>query len=111
MEQLTKFEKKFYELSGLEQKKIQNQTGCLLPCRYNEYKIVDVPIPIGVDNLSIQLLLATTTVLVKTEELFYPFESFLAEFGGALGLFLGFSFMMAWDVFQTVLKLFMSKRK
>ena len=28
----------------------------------------------------------------------YPFESFLAEVGGALGLFLGFSFIMIWDL-------------
>ena len=34
---------------------------------------------------------------VETEELIYPWQSFLAEFGGALGLFLGFSFMTVWD--------------
>ena len=28
----------------------------------------------------------------KREMILYPFESFIAEFGGALGLFVGFSF-------------------
>ena len=34
---------------------------------------------------------------VEEEVLVFPFQSFLAEFGGALGLFLGFSFMTIWD--------------
>ena len=35
---------------------------------------------------------------VETEELIYPWQSLVAEFGGALGLFLGFSFMTIWDL-------------
>ena len=33
-------------------------------------------------------------VSVAAEELIYSFESFVSEFGGSLGLFLGFSFYM-----------------
>ena len=33
----------------------------------------------------------------RTEEYVYDFFSFVAELGGALGLFLGFSFFMFWD--------------
>ena len=36
----------------------------------------------------------------------YPFQSFLAEFGGALGLFTGFSFMFFADLADWVLKVF-----
>ena len=35
----------------------------------------------------------SSNLVVKEEALLYPFESFLAEVGGALGLFLGFSFL------------------
>ena len=35
--------------------------------------------------------------MVESEELLYPVESLVAEFGGTLGLFLGFSFMGLWD--------------
>ena len=35
----------------------------------------------------------SNNMVVKEEALLYPFESFLAEVGGALGLFLGFSFL------------------
>jgi hypothetical protein len=34
---------------------------------------------------------------VEKELLVYPLPSLVAEFGGTLGLFLGFSFMALWD--------------
>ena len=36
---------------------------------------------------------SSNSLTLKEETLLYPFESFLAELGGALGLFLGFSFL------------------
>ena len=41
-------------------------------------------------------------VLVETESLLYSIESLVAEFGGTLGLFLGFSFMALWDGLEGV---------
>ena len=37
-------------------------------------------------------MIAKKEIIEETEVLAYSFISFLAEFGGALGLFLGFSF-------------------
>ena len=90
---------------------ITNHTGCLLPCFYKEYQIVDNPITVDVSNRIMKLIRATKTVLVKTEELVYPFSSFLAEFGGALGLFVGFSFMLVWDVLQIAMNVIVTKKK
>ena len=39
----------------------------------------------------------------------YPLESFISEFGGALGLFVGFSFMMIWDIFELSLTFLIAK--
>ena len=46
---------------------------------------------------------STTTLTIKEETYLYPFESFLAEAGGSLGLFLGFSFLNLWQVFVATL--------
>ena len=39
-------------------------------------------------------------MLIKQEKLMYTVESLVAEFGGTLGLFLGFSFMNLWDLVE-----------
>ena len=44
---------------------------------------------------------SSNSLTIKEEALLYPFDSFLAEFGGSLGLFLGFSFMTIWNGIKT----------
>ena len=51
----------------------------------------------NVGTAGIFLTLTSTNVVKMTEEIVYPVESFISEFGGALGLFLGFSLIMLWD--------------
>ena len=43
------------------------------------------------------LQLCTKKTTIKTEQLIYPVTSLVADFGGTLGLFLGFSFISIWD--------------
>ena len=73
------------------------RSGCLLPCHYKEYQAFEAPLHLGDDHRMLMLVRTNDYVLVKTDHLVYSFSSFLAEFGGALGLFLGFSFIMVWD--------------
>ena len=40
---------------------------------------------------------------VSEEIYIYPATSFLAEVGGALGLFLGFNFLMVWDFIEWII--------
>ena len=40
---------------------------------------------------------SSNSVTVKEEAYIYPLPSFVAEVGGSLGLFLGFSFLGIWD--------------
>ena len=49
-----------------------------------------------------QLLVWNTSpyLLIEQEKLVYSLESLVAEFGGTLGLFLGFSFINLWDVVE-----------
>ena len=51
---------------------------------------------------------SSNSLTIKEEALLYPFDSFLAEFGGSLGLFLGFSFLTMWDILLSILKLVMN---
>ena len=55
-----------------------------------------------------QLILKNTSpyLMVETEALVYTIESLVAEFGGTLGLFLGFSFMTFWDVVEFAVGIF-----
>ena len=43
-------------------------------------------------------MLSSQTVFTRREEWAYPFMSLLADFGGVLGLFIGFNFLMVWDI-------------
>ena len=49
-----------------------------------------------------QLMVWNTSpfLLLEQEKLVYTLESLVAEFGGTLGLFLGFSFMNLWDLVE-----------
>ena len=49
-------------------------------------------------------ILPLCQVRTETEDWVYPGLSFIAEFGGALGMFLGFSFYMFWDCGEMVAK-------
>ena len=42
---------------------------------------------------------SSTDVAINEEDIIYPLPSFVAEVGGALGLFLGFSFLSLWQLF------------
>ena len=48
-------------------------------------------------HLIVELWMTTTEVTVETEVLLYTWTHLVADVGGTLGLFLGFSFMTLWD--------------
>ena len=52
---------------------------------------------------------ASSQLIVKEEAELYPLNSFIAEFGGALGLFLGFSFVGLWNLFLSMIVFFKGK--
>ena len=56
-------------------------------------------------NLSeIRFWFSGQTVFIEKEVLDYPFITLLADFGGVLGLFIGFNFLMIWDIIVFVIK-------
>ena len=60
----------------------------------------DGPRASGLSNTSLEvaLWLTTTYLLEEREQLIYSLQSLVADVGGTLGLFLGFSLMWGWDL-------------
>ena len=87
-------------------------TGCLTPCNFVEYSLTSQPaIDEKHDTRIFFALSSSTNIVSKTEIYIFPFESLVAELGGALGLFLGFSFVMVWDLIDLIIKSGLEKCK
>ena len=64
------------------------------------YKFVGAEEPIespGPEYFAFSLWSVSKKTTIRTEQLIYPLSSLVAEFGGTLGLFLGFSFITLWE--------------
>jgi hypothetical protein len=111
-EQVKKHEIFYQKLGNMEQKEVVETTGCALPCEYMEYQQQGLPYEHG-DTFGLGIIFAITDVMLQQEILVYPLLSLIAECGGALGLFLGFSLNMLADfsiwTLKTVLNIFDNK--
>ena len=84
---------------------IVKQTKCLTPCQYNEYKFASEPDTYQTNGYQlITLKFPDNEVTIETEVELYSFISLVSDIGGALGLFLGFSFVMVWDEAEGVIR-------
>ena len=52
---------------------------------------------------------SSTFLKIKEDKWLYSIESFIAEVGGSLGLFLGFSFLGIWDIITAAIYYFFKK--
>ena len=119
VEQLLQYEKEYHDFWDIDESTVLNETGCIPPCRYTEYKLSAEPLKYqwngkGIQwsrkGLHLRVKFSSNKGLKRTEELLYPIESFVSEFGGALGLFVGFSFMMVWDVIDLLLHVWLKSK-
>ena len=70
----------------------------LVSCRWHIIMLIDILVCSG-----FMFVLVNSEVTEEREELLYDELSLVAELGGALGLFLGFSFLTVWDLAEAVL--------
>ena len=110
------FEKIYVDLSTAPLTYISKKTGCKRPCSYKEYKFVNTNLKKftkGDPQHQVAFCLWAVSPYTQFEEevLVYPFQSFMAEFGGSLGLFLGFSFMTIWDGMRSLVLWMMEIKK
>ena len=88
-----------YELLRVaETNEIKRLTNCMKPCNYRKYILGErKQTSFKSEYFTFSLWAVSKNTVVKTEQLIYPISSLVAEFGGTLGLFLGFSFVALWD--------------
>ena len=96
----------FGNLGIAEPEEVTNVTGCLKPCHFKKYIFLGDPSPSSFksEHYIFSLWAVSSKTKVEKEELIYPMSTLVAEFGGTLGLFLGFSFISVWDNFSTLKK-------
>ena len=118
LSQFLQFENLYAQLEEMSTRSIENFTKCLRPCQYKEYRMVNGRVGLShkFKNISSILMFwfVSTETLVEEQSFVYPWQSLVgvptisltlilptnkvAEFGGTLGLFIGFSFMSLWDI-------------
>ena len=81
----------------MDQVYLEAQTGCVFPCTYYQYKLMATDLR-DFNVFGLILVYGTLSTTVLREYFIYPFESLVSDFGGSLGLFVGFSFVLLWDV-------------
>ena len=76
------------------------------PCHFKKYNFLGEASPASFksEHYIFSMWAVSSKTKVETEELIYPMSTLVAEFGGTLGLFLGFSFSSVWDNFSTLKK-------
>ena len=102
------YEQLYTLLLDADMSKITRMTGCKKPCSYKEYNFVNTNLKdlsyytFPEDQIAFCLWAVSQNTLIEEEVLVYSFQSLIAELGGSLGLFLGFSFMTIWDGLKNV---------
>ena len=77
-------------------------------CRYLRYRVVSGPHASAMameGTMLLGLVVADTDVQQDTELLNFSASSLIAEVGGILGLFIGFSFIGLWDCLTKFFKI------
>lgn len=103
-----------------ELKEVMKDSGCGTPCKYTEVRAVGPPTTCtntkcfrkGPDNFFLfSPILVSTNIRKETERLSVPFSTLVANLGGLLGMFLGFSFMIFWDWFVFAFNFITARRQ
>ena len=102
VEQLQAFDILYRTVAYQELKMTIEETGCMKPCHYNEYKLLGEDKWSSLGYPSIILKFTREDLLIEKELKSYSGLSLLSDIGGSLGIFLGFSFLMVWDAAETV---------
>ena len=103
--QLAEFEQHdnlYIQLAVKDRANMELTTGCLFPCTYLEYRLGAKAIK-NFNQFGLMIAYGTVETTVLKEFFVYTFFSLVSDFGGSLGLFIGFSFFALWDIMKDCL--------
>ena len=132
LKELRKFMEWYGRMSYGTAKQINDYFGCLKPCTFIEYQVFankgnamdnfetfqiaeqpiyfERPFVSDEENLQVYITFAMSTISVEREVDAYPWTSFVADYGGLLGLFVGANFLGYFEFFLALLqRLYSSK--
>ena len=94
------------QIQEMEKSQLEDETGCLKPCVYMEYRLAGEPTVTGEGtNISVtRIIFGSGDLQVEEEILAFSGTDLLADCGGILGLFIGFNFIMICDLLILVIK-------
>ena len=98
---MREFESYYNQVFYSSEEELMELTGCFPPCTFTQYSLSDSYSLVGSIESDFVINYALTDLITEEEVLLFPFDSLVSEFGGALGLFLGFSFLGAASTLQT----------
>ena len=76
-------------------------TGCLVPCTFTQYSVA-ISKTMSWGSWGLFISFGNLVTRVRKEVYVYPILDLVSNFGGSLGLFVGFSFFSLWDVLKDV---------
>ena len=114
VKEVKEYERIYSAITVMDQKEITIHLGCPLPCTFTGFSLAEEPFSsVGFEpKVGLDIMFGSQSITVAKEKLVYPLSSFIAEVGGSLGLFLGFSFLMGLDMIHEVsLKMYTNFKK
>ena len=103
------FIKSYITITRKKEATIAKMTGCLPPCRRREFemKLINhrtVPLVDGRRQISGYFYYPTRRYIEKSHFYIYTLGDLIAEMGGFMGLFLGYSALSCYDAFKYLCK-------
>ncbi len=99
------------ELNDIGGPQFQNKSGCLPPCRRDEFDMLvrraDNPIlmsGVGQNGSALGLTLRSTNTNVETDVILYGLDNMVGDIGGFMGMFLGISLVSIYQVLELFVK-------
>ena len=113
--ELNQWKKIWGKLVKMDEHELYEETGCMATCQRNEWtisKIYDSNLEGGNGSKNmVSMFYANRRYQVGSQYFTYDFNSYVSDFGGYLGLLLGYSMVSFFDMAQGVLSYFVRKGK